>query len=397
MTNEEYIRQNSDKDVRSLALSRVPDGIDLQWCLRQIEGKQLAKKKLHSWYEAEGLWYPPRLSMEQCSSDATAAYKSELIDKLPIARKLMADLTGGFGVDFSFMANKFEKAIYVERQPELCNVACHNFPLLGLKNAQVVNAECETFLNTQANASRVYSLIYLDPARRDTAGRKVYGIEDCTPDLTELQERLLSISDVLMVKLSPMLDITQALRTLRSVRDVHIVSVRGECKELLFILSNKLDKPLEYHCVNLETEEKEFVAMGNRYSRGEVRAPMAGHVLLEPNASIMKAGLQDVFAEEYSLYKPHVNSNVFFADESGIWEHNTPARKFRVVELYDFSKQSLKRLQGTVKQANITIRNFPSSVADLRKRLKIKDGGNEYLFVTTLADGSHVILRCSKI
>ena len=403
MTNEEYILINREKDVRSLALGLVPEGVDLSWCLRQIEGWQLARKKLPRWAETEGLWYPPRLSMEQCSSEATAEYKK--LSPAPTQDEgVLIDLTGGFGVDFSYMARNFRKAIYVEQQKVLCDAARHNFPLLGLDNAEVIEGTAEELLtNTDSPFfSNHYSLIYLDPARRDDAGRKVFAIEDCTPDLTQIQDTLLEHADCVMVKLSPMLDITQALRSLHCVTDVHVVSVRGECKELLFIMRKESNAPgITYHCVNLETNDEAFVWMKDERMKDEGLLHLAstedikeGTLLLEPNASILKAGMQDAYAMKNGMKKLHPQSNLFVCN--GDVAAEVPARTFRIVAVHDFSKQSLKSLQRNVRQANLTIRNFPSTVADLRKRLKIKEGGNVYLFATTLADGSHALLQCEK-
>ena len=401
MTNEEYIKQNRDKDVRSLALKKVPEGVDITWCLRQIEGYQLAKKKLPRWAATEGLWFPPRLSMEQCSSEATAKYKAEvasyLVNYNGIQRPTsFADLTGGFGVDFSYMAPLFDKAIYVEQQEVLCEAAHHNFLLLGLDNAEILNT---VFENGSSLFASHFTVIFLDPARRDDTGKKVFAIEDCTPDLTQIQDELLDHADYVMVKLSPMLDITQALRSLHCVSDIHVVSVKGECKELIFVMNKKAaDKPLEYHCVNLESNDATFTCHVEKPSIS-IAEPHVGDILIEPNASIMKAGMQDMLAKEYGLSKLHPMSNLYIAPRCSVQEEGgkgIAGRCFRITAIYDFSKQSLKQLQKETPKANITIRNFPSTVAELRKRLKIKEGGDVYIFATTISDGSHALLQCEK-
>lgn len=400
MTNEEYIQQNRDKDVRTLALKKTPKGVDATWCLRQIEGYQLAKKKLPRWAETEGIWFPPRLSMEQCSSEATAKYKAEvvssLIKQLPSTHQpsTLIDLTGGFGVDFSYIAPLFGKAIYIEQQEILCDVARHNFPLLGLGNTEILNT---VFGNGSSPLAPQSSLIFLDPARRDDAGKKVFAIEDCSPDLTLIQDELLEHADYVMVKLSPMLDITQALRSLHCVTDIHVVSVKGECKELIFVMSRKVaGKLLEYHCVNLETTDATFVCSAEKPSVSAAE-PHVGDILFEPNASIMKAGVQDAYAKNYGLSKLHPMSNLYIDSSCTSHREDAPSgRCFCISKIYDFSKQSLKQLQRETPKANITIRNFPSTVAELRKRLKIKEGGYVYIFATTLNDGSHALLQCEK-
>ena len=447
MTNEEYIRIHKDDPVRPLALRPMPEGVNRTWVLQQIEGYQLAKKKLPQWAaiydEGKDLHFPPRLSLEQCSSEATAKYKAQCLEET----SSLIDLTGGFGVDFSYLAPHFSHAVYVEQQAALCDVARHNFPLLGLSNAEVINATSEDQLSTLNSppssvnglytplglpvsgeqkrlsthgAQELSTIFFLDPARRDSSGNKVFCLEDCSPDITQLQDTLLNIGDAIMVKLSPMLDITQALRQLRCVTDVHVISVKGECKELLIIMRKDKapDQPITFHCVNLETEEDkleasthpsayphplpegkgaansleiEYCATGLPSLQGRDGERLL--FLFEPNASILKAGLQDVFGARYGLSKLHPNSNLFVGKEP---IPRVPARQFRIVDVTDFSKANLKAFMKDISKANLTIRNFPATVQELRKRLKLKEGGNDYLFATTLYDDSHVLIRCIK-
>jgi len=444
MTDQEYIRHHKDDPVRPLALRPMPEGVNRTWVLQQIEGYQLAKKKLPHWAaiydEGKDLHFPPRLSLEQCSSEATARYKAQELSFFncpPSSARLstygaqefsiLIDLTGGFGVDFSYLAPHFSRAVYVEQQAALCDVARHNLPLLGISNAEVINATCEEQLSTLNYQLSIVNcqlsiVFFLDPARRDSAGNKVFCLEDCSPDITQLQDTLLNIGVAIMVKLSPMLDITQALRQLRCVTDVHVISVKGECKELLIIMRKDKapDHPITFHCVNLETEEEEledtptdspltpllkrgeqlqnvlsaFSLTDNAYSSPLSKRGAGGEsFLFEPNASILKAGLQDVFGERYGLSKLHPNSNLFVGKEP---IPRVPARQFRIVDVTDFSKANLKRFLKGISHANLTIRNFPATVQELRKRLKLKEGGSDYLFATTLSDGSHVLIRCEK-
>ena len=393
MTNEEFILQHRDDDVRRLALKKGPEGVDMPWCLQQIEGWQLAGRKLPRWAAAgAGLWFPPRLSMEQCSSEQTALYKRDLCLRLLTEgeRHRMADLTGGFGIDFSYMAPCFGQAVYVERQEQLCDIARHNLPLLGLHHAEVVNGDCE-LLSLQAD------LFFMDPARRDGAGRKTVAIEDCTPNVVEMQDALLSRTRFLVIKLSPMLDIAQALRVLHHVSEVHVISVRGECKELLFVLSAGYEGEVCYHCVNLDTDDAYLLCdNGERgcapiLAKAELR-DLQGW-LFEPNASVLKAGCQDMLCQMYNLEKLHPNSNLFL---SQVAVEHFPGRQFRIEAIGDFSKRGLKELLSGIVQANLTVRNFPASVAELRKRLKLREGGDLYFFATTLRDGSHALIRCRK-
>ena len=437
MTDQEYIRHHKDDPVRPLALRPMPEGVNRTWVLQQIEGYQLAKKKLPHWAaiydEGKDLHFPPRLSLEQCSSEATARYKAQELSIFNFQLSILIDLTGGFGVDFSYLAPHFSRAVYVEQQAALCDVARHNLPLLGISNAEVINATIDPLpsLNIDGVTKLIKSspfkgdlegvFFFLDPARRDSAGNKVFCLEDCSPDITQLQDTLLNIGDAIMVKLSPMLDITQALRQLRCVTDVHVISVKGECKELLIIMRKDKapDQPITFHCVNLETEEEELEDPPQPSLKGRepehplerkkgrepelsatdsnaprpLREGWGGSFLFEPNASILKAGLQDVFGELYGLSKLHPNSNLFVGKEP---IPRVPARQFRIVDVTDFSKANLKRFLKGISHANLTIRNFPATVQELRKRLKLKEGGSDYLFATTLSDGSHVLIRCIK-
>lgn len=388
MTNAEFIAQHKTDNVRKLALKRVPEGVDIAFCLQQIEGWQSAGKKIPRWSQTDGLLYPPRLSMEQCSSEKTAMYKKQLVQRLLCDEmEEMVDLTGGFGIDFSYLAPLFRKAIYIEQQEQICQIATHNFNLLGLHHAEIRNTQAEKELSNINNVS----LIYADPARRDNVGRKVVLLEDCQPNVISLQGELLNRSKVVMLKLSPMLDIQQALRQLNSVREVHVVSVDGECRELLLVMYHR-KMPLRYICVNL-ANTSQITEVADDWPK-PVICDQVRTFLYEPNASILKAGVQDALCEQFKVEKLHPFSHLFTADEL---VEAFPGRIFRVVGKSDFSKQGLRSLLSGVKQANLTVRNFPATVQELRKKLKLSEGGRIYLFATTLKDESHVLLQCEKV
>lgn len=427
MTNEEFILQHRGDDVRKLALQRKPDDIDLAWCLQQIEGWQMAQRKLPQWAAINGLHYPQRLSMEQCSSEQTALYKRQLCQRLGRGTRF-ADLTGGFGIDFSYMAVAYDHATYVERSEHLCQIAHHNFPLLGLSHADIVCTEAEEWVqrimsnhDSRDEAHRPFDLIFLDPARRDNAGRKVAALEDCTPNVLRLQDDLLQLAHCLVLKLSPMLDIHQALRSLHGVEEVHIVSAQGECKELLVVITSS-PSPLKSEisntcatenaassaghslrlvCVNLGTSDSDFVCSAAELSKKAALADgeLVGSTICEPNASILKAGVQDVLACQRGWMKLHPNSNLFVLPERA----ESYGRLFRVEAVCDFSKRGMKAVQewvvskSAVARANLTLRNFPGTVENLRKRLRIQEGGDAYIFATTLNDDRHVLLCCKKI
>lgn len=413
MTNEEFISLHREEDVRRLALTRAPEGVDVKWCLQQIEGWQIARRKLPSWAATEGIWYPAKLSMEQCSSEETARYKRSIVERLiPEGRTWMVDLTGGLGVDFSQLAPLFREATYVEVQPQLIELAQHNFPLLGIRNATCTDnssflEEPSVGLWPSDYFALHSSLFFIDPARRDGVGRKTVSIQDCTPNLLEIQDKLLAKAQWVMVKLSPMLDITQALRELHGVREVHVVSVQGECKELLMVMKAGVEGPVTMHCVNLGTDDDEITitlpasnlcssAIEPKVLLNKALGSNESNLrpfLYEPNASILKAGVCDVLTKKYPIAKLHARSNLFVSEQ--LIAH-FPGRRFRIVGASDFSKKNLKTLIGDLDKANLTVRNFPTNVEKLRRQLRLAEGGDTYLFATTLNDGQHALIRCEK-
>lgn len=399
MTNEEYIERHRHEKVHFLALRKADEEVDIKWCLQQIEGWQKACDKLPHWAQTKGLWYPLALSMEQCSSEHTAKYKAEVASRILTQdsdRQTFADLTGGYGIDFSYVAPLFAKSYYIERNTELCRIAKHNFELLNLNNSHVIPSDSIDFI--QQNRDN-FSLIYIDPARRDNIGKKIVAISDCSPNLEELQDQLLTKSKFIITKLSPMLDISAALKVLKGVREIHAISLRGECKELLFVQdSNFKGNPL-YVAVNLESNDNRFHCTHEQKNTAQIvlaetsPSKILSHYLYEPNASILKAGIQDVLCKKMGVSKLHPMSNLF---TSSTHIADFPGRVFKIVDCCGFNKKELRNMLKDVKKANITIRNFPTSVAELRKKLRIEEGGNVYLFATTINNGSHVLLRCCK-
>lgn len=399
MTTAEFIREYRERDIRQLALqaNRFPD-VDMPYALDQIQGWQIARRKLPKWAACDGVIFPPHLSMEQCSSEPTAQYKLNLAmewaSRVGHASR-MTDLTGGFGVDFSFTSCAFAAATYVERNEQLCHIVEHNLPLLGLNNATVVCADAVEYLSTV----EPQTMLFLDPARRDEHGAKTVMLADCTPDVVQLLPKLLEKSRFTMLKLSPMLDWHKAVDDLQgAVREVHIVSVGGECKELLLVLSTVVESELKVYCADLSTASAPsslFV-----YTPGS-SAPVANSTfniqhstfLFEPNASIMKAGCFDELAAVYGVSPVSRNSHLFLSDEP---VEDFPGRSFVVERVTTMNKGELRKALVGIEKANIATRNFPLTVAELRKRLKIKDGGDVYIFATTTAEGEHLLLISRK-
>ena len=386
---DDFIREHRLDDVRELALQaqRYPN-VDMKGALQQIDGWQRARKKLPMWAETDGIVYPAHLSMEQCSSELTARYKAGIVE----GDERMTDLTAGVGVDGTMMAQKYGQAMLVEQNEELCAIVRHNLPLLGVKNAEVVCAKAEEALHEMARQD----LIFLDPARRDVHGGKVVSIADCTPDVSVLQEELMRKAETVMIKLSPMLDIKSVVRDLKGVSEVHVVSVENECKELLVKLCHSAEKVRTF-CVNIDADGK--AEMFDFDDEMEVNATCryvseVGRFVYEPNASIMKAGGFKVLAERYGIGKFHPNSHLYTTDDEIA---DFPGRRFRVVKVSGLGKTETRGLLDGLTQANLSVRNFPMSVAELRKRLKIREGGDKYLYATTLNDNRKVLLLLDRI
>lgn len=386
-----FIREHQTDDVRTLALQakKYPE-VDMPVAITQIAGRQVAAEKIPSWKEINDIWYPKHLSLEQCSSEVTARYKANLLEG-----DSLTDLTGGFGIDCAFLADKFKSVTYVERQKELCEIAAHNFPILNLKHINIRNEDGVDYLNTMP----LVDCIFLDPARRNEHGGKTVAISDCEPDVAELEELLLRKAKRVMIKLSPMLDLSLALKELQRVQEVHIISANNECKELLLILGQTSADEIPIHCINLYTrgtqEEQRFVFTREEEQRSECSyTDTLGNYLYEPNASILKAGAFRSTASAFSVKKLHPNSHLYTSDAL---IKNFPGRAFRIVSQCSFNKKEIKEGLADLKKANITIRNFPATVAELRKRIKLTEGGDTYLFASTLNDGQKILIRCEKV
>ena len=383
-TTRQFIRENLNADVPTLALKKAPVGTDFSLALRQIAARQLLQKKVPQWAENEDLLFPAHLSIEQCSSEATAQYKATLLQG-----QSLADLTGGLGVDTFYISQHFQQTDYVERQTELCDLARHNFAVLKA-DVKVWNETAEDYLKH----CEPTDCIFIDPARRDEHGRKTVSIADCTPDVGALQDLLLQKAERVMVKLSPMLDISKALETLNHVKEVHVVAVANECKELDIILERDYQGEAQFVCVNLLTEQQEV-----RFAQDEERncsCSIADGVLkylYEPNPALMKAGCFKLLTERYNVLKLHKNSNLYTSEQL---ISDFPGRIFEVESWAHFNKKLKQNLLPDVDKASIAVRNFPLTVAELRKALKIGDGDAVYLFATTLKGEEKVVIRTKK-
>ena len=387
-----FIEQNLHADIRQLALQGCRDKeVDMPLALSQIAGRQTARRKLPSWAALDGLLYPPHLNMEQCSSEQTARYKAAIANRLLssyVTPTSLVDLTGGFGVDLAFMSESFDEATYVERDAQLFAISSENFKVL-VKNVKTVNGDGIDFLHALSHAT----MIFMDPARRDNHGGRTYGIGDCTPNVLEIKDELLQKADVVMLKLSPMLDWRKAVSDLgeQYVSEVHIVSVQNECKELLIVIQQQPAEPPTVYCVN---DDSVFSYHPSSISSNHISHHSSLIYLYEPNASIMKAGCFAEIEQAFEVSQLAPNSHLFASDQAIA---DFPGRKFRVTAVTSMNKQELKQALKDIRQANIAVRNFPMSVADLRKRLKLSEGGNDYIFATTLTEGKKVLIICQHL
>ena len=388
----EFIRIHADEDVRQLAfLGKKNPEVDMAYALDQIAGRQKARVKIPSWASIDGIVYPPHLSMEQCSSEQTARYKAKIAGN----GEKIVDLTAGFGVDMAFMSAGFKQAVHVEMQPQLCAISSENYKHLGLNHVQVVCSDGVGYLHQMEHAD----LIFIDPARRDQHGARTYGIADCTPNVLEIIDEMLEKADRVLIKLSPMLDWQKAVSDIGRVSEVHIVSVANECKELLLEVKNGKGEKVKVFCVNDDQVFSYEIGEPHPFTLSPLHpltlSPLHSFTFLyEPNASVMKAGCFQLIEQRFGVTQPDANSHLFLSEKQ---VDGFPGRGFVIERISTMNKRELKDALAGIDKANIATRNFPLSVADLRKRLKLKDGGDVYIFATTDAKKGHLVMVCRKI
>jgi len=403
MQNEatrKFIGDHRFDDVRQLALqfhnhsshqstnhSTSLSFIDIPWALTQIAGRQFAENKIATWFQSDEIVYPQHLALEQCSSEQTARYKSRLLSGVSFV-----DLTGGFGVDFAFISGKFRETYYVEKQQTLCEIATINFKILGLTSRRIIHADATEYLKKMSPVDA----IFMDPGRRSNSGKKVFNIEEAEPDVLKIQDMLLEKSETALIKLSPMLDISRALKQIKNTAEVHIVSLDNECKELLFLLKKNFSTEPLITCVNLTGKnhqpEISFLQSQEKVRQIEYVSEMKQYIY-EPNASLLKAGFFKGLTDLYPIRKFHTDSHLYTSDT---FIPDFPGRIFRVEACTTFNKKALKNFLSETEKTSLSVRNFPLSVAELRKKIKIKEGGETFLFATTLANGKHILLKAKK-
>ena len=451
----QFIDEHLQEDVRQLALQKNKyKDIDFDFALRQIQGRQKTRDKLPLLASIPRFVFPPSLALEQCSSEITAKYKRIIINDIlcrdtacrvsiendpdkssrntacrvstendpdkssrNTARRvstendtdkssrntacrvstgnhrIMADLTGGFGIDTLFLSNLFETCHYVEPQRQLCDILSHNLKLLQFEHVQIHQTTMEDFIQDMEPVD----FLYLDPSRRNAQGSRVVSLEDCTPNIVQYKDILLQKARKVMLKLSPMLDIKRALAQLPETKEIYVLALNGECKELLLLLDVGVQKPLQYHAVNIWLEGNSMKELCFDFTDEEEQNAIpkfdsqVGQYLYEPNAAILKAGAFKSLATHFGLNKLHPHTHLYTSD-SLIKEF--PGRIFRVQNIYSYkdAKTALK----TIQKANVAVRNFPQTADELKKSLKLADGGAVYVFGTTLDNGQKVIISCFK-
>jgi 16S rRNA G966 N2-methylase RsmD len=386
----DFIESHLKDDVRQLALQKFPDDVDKMLVLNQIEARQLLSKKVPYWASNPDLLFPKHLSLEQCSSELTAKYKASLVENGDV----FVDLTGGLGIDSYFLSEKFKTSYYVENQKGLCDLAEHNFTVLGRK-ITVVNEDSESFLSKNQN----FDLVFIDPARRDIYNRKMVSLHDCSPDVIDLQNILLKNAKNVLIKASPMLDISLITNELKNISEIHIVSVKNECKEILVKIEPEFYGEIKYFCVDLnlvETRHDTSLQFTENDEKSAIPtfAITIKKYLYEPNAALMKAGAFKLVSQRFGIDKLHINSHLYTSDKL---IPDFPGRIFEVVDYAPFSKKIKKELLKDVAEASVAVRNFPLSANELRKSLNLKESDENFVFGTTLMGEKKVVVLCKRI
>lgn len=381
---QSFIEENWNADMMSVLLQKpFFDGVSQKELVEQLEAKKKCKDKLPTWFSTPNIFYPNKLNIEQTSSEQTAGYKSSLVEG-----KNLLDLTGGFGVDTYFFSKKIEAVFHCEINKQLSEIAQYNFKVLGRNN---INCIPEDGIHYIQNHPKKYDWIYIDPSRRNENIGKVFLLKDCLPNIPEHLSLLFDHTKNILIKVSPILDLVQGLEELSFVKEIHVVAINNEVKELLYVLEKDYTKSVTVKTINLTRDDEmhfDFEHEHEKSCTAEFSNPLT--FLYEPNAAILKSGGFKTVGHHYQVKKLHTHSHLYTSENLVEF----PGRRFVIKEVLPYSKKTLKRMAQT--KANITTRNFPLSVAELRKKHKIKDGGDRYLFFTTNYDDSLLVLDCSK-
>ena len=380
---QQFITDNLKSNITKLILKGSPfKDVSVQELANQIVAKQKSEHKLESWFSTENIYYPPKISIEQTSSEITAAYKSKLVSGNSII-----DITGGFGVDCYYFSKQFKEVIHCEINEDLSEIVKHNYQKLQVKNITTFSGDGLEYLK---NYKENFDCIYIDPSRRNDLKGKVFLLNDCLPNVPENIDLLFTKTNQILIKNSPILDITSTINELKFVKEIHIIAVNNEVKELLFLLEKEYSDPIKIKTVNIG--KKEIQTFNFNYKEAvnsEYSDPRS--YLYEPNAAILKSGGFHEISQQLKVFKLQQHSHLYTSDEI----IDFPGRTFKIENVLSYDKKKLKKLVVENK-ANITTRNFPKTVAQIRKETKIKDGGNSYLFFTTHNTNDYIVISCKK-
>ena len=386
-TIQQFINDHLYDDTSKLLLKyKEVDGIPFTEIIAQIQAKARSEKKLPTWFATENIYFPNKLNIEQTSSEQTASYKADLVQGTSLI-----DLTGGFGVDGFYFAKQFQEVTHCEISPELSNIVAHNYKALNVSNIKTIATDGIQYLE---DSQQTYDCIYVDPSRRNDAKGKVFLLEDCLPDVVSHQNILFQFADMVLIKTSPLLDITNGLRSLKHVKEIHVVAVQNEVKELLWLLDkNTTTENVLIQTANIKKKATEVF----NFQLSEEKELTASYALpkkylYEPNSAILKAGGFLSIAHTFGLEKLQQHSHLYTSDQLIAF----PGRRFEVQKVVPYTKKIIKKELNLTK-ANITTRNFPESVATIRKKLAIADGGTDFLFLTTVITGKKVVIHCKKV
>jgi len=383
--NQEFINDNLNSDLTALILKGTSiEGIETKELIEQIESKKRSKNKLPTWFQHKNIYYPNKLNIEQTSSEITAEYKASFL-----TGSVIVDITGGFGVDSFYFTKRFKSVIHCEIDADLSQIVSHNFKQLEVENVQTIQTDGIDFLKTP---DKYYDWIYIDPSRRHDIKGKVFLLSDCIPNVPEELEALFSHSNNIMIKTSPLLDISAGINDLKYVKTIHVVAIKNEVKELLWILEKGYHSEITIETINITPKINEvfnFIYSDELDLKINYSLPL--NYLYEPNSAILKAGGFNSIAFKLDALKLHKHSHLYTSEEL----IDFPGRRFKISRIIPYHKKTIKSLE--FQKANITTRNFPETVQQIRNTFKIKDGGTSYLFFTTIMNNEKVLLICSKV
>ena len=381
---QEHINNHLKSDIHKLILKGVPfEGVTVQEVANQVICKQKSEKKLPSWFDTKNIYYPPKVSIEQTSSETAAKYKASLV-----SGKRLIDLTGGFGVDSFYFSSTFNTVIHCEINTKLSKIAAHNFKQLNKTN---ITCLAENGIEYLKKSSDSFDVIYLDPSRRSDSKGKVFLLKDCEPNIPKYIDLLLNKTKTILIKNSPILDITSAIKELKFVKEIHIVAIRNDVKELLYLLEKEYNGEIKINTINFSKKNtQKFNFLLNKKTISNYQEPQ--DYLYEPNAAILKSGGFHEITAQLDVYKIHQHSHLYTSKKN----IKFPGRGFKILAVLPYDKKKIVKLLPN-KKANITTRNFHKSVAQIRKELKIKDGGDDYLFFTRNLHNTFSCIYCKKL